>query len=67
LKAARWDQPGKKEWGSLDDEGNYFSTATLRNRNQAEHSDLKEYSLYRVGRKAAARILDGRIWEEMPS
>jgi protein gp37 len=61
-----WDQPGKKEWGALDDEGNYFSTATPWNGNQAEDSDLNEYSVYRVGRKETGRILDGRTWEEMP-
>lgn len=62
-----WDQLGKKEWDALDDEGNYFSTATPWNANQGEDSDLKEYSVYRVGRKVAGRILDGRTWEEAPS
>lgn len=61
-----WDRPGKKDWGTLDIEGNYFLTATPWNGNEGEDSDGCEYSMLRVGKKAAGRLLDGRTWDEMP-
>jgi protein gp37 len=62
-----WDGHGKKEWGVLDNEGHYFSTTTPWNGNEAEDSDLLEYSMYRIGKKAAGRLLDGREWNEVPA
>jgi hypothetical protein len=55
------DWLGKKEWGALNAEGNYFSTATAWNGKEGEDFELKEYSVYRVGRKTAGLIQEAEL------
>lgn len=60
-----WKIKGKRDnsWGTLDQEGNWFPPWNGR---QWDDSSEGECSMYRVGKKAAGRILDGRTWDEVP-
>ncbi len=63
-----WKIKGKRNdsWGTLDLEGNWFPMTTPWNSRQGDDSPEGEYAMYRVGKKAAGRLLDGRTWDEMP-
>jgi protein gp37 len=53
-------------WGTLDRAGNWFPETTPWNGRQGDDSPEGEYVMYRVGKKAAGRTLDGRTWDEVP-
>lgn len=67
-KRLYWPKTAKaiKGWGTLDIEGNWFPQTTPWNGREGEDSESREYVMYKVGRKAAGRYLDGRLWEEWP-
>jgi protein gp37 len=58
--------PNPKEWGTLDLAGKYFRWTTPWNGRIGVHSENGEEVVYRVGKKAAGRLLDGRTWDEIP-
>lgn len=60
------DKQFKGEWGTLDIDGNFFLETTPWNGNQGEDSQTKEYVVYKVGKKKAGRLLDGREWNGLP-
>ena len=64
-----WKTEGKKEnsWGTLDFEGNWFPLTSPWNGRQGGDSPERELVMYRVGEKAAGRLLDGRTWDEVPT
>jgi len=66
---AFWNRPGPKHWGTIDINGNFFPETSPWNGNEgaASRDGLFEYSMLRVGKKAAGRLLDGRTWEEIPN
>jgi protein gp37 len=55
-----------KQWGTLDDEGNWFPLTTPWNGRQGDDSPEREYVMCHVGKKAAGRILDGQEWLQVP-
>jgi protein gp37 len=55
-----------RNWGTLDIEGNWFPQTTPWNGKQGNDSETREYVMYRVGKKTAGRLLDGRTWDEYP-
>jgi protein gp37 len=57
--------PKPKEWGCLSYDGTYWKEATTWNGRQEESQD-RECIVYRIGKKAAGRLLDGREWNEYP-
>jgi len=61
------DKPRYTRWGCMNVEGRYFDQTTTWNGIQYRPEDGREVSMYRVGKKAAGRQLDGRTWEEMPN
>jgi protein gp37 len=62
-----WDGNGAKLWGTLDYDGNWFPETTPWNGRQGEDSPENELVMYRVGKKTAGRLLDGRTWNEVPN
>lgn len=54
------------QWGIIDWSGHFFPWTTAWNGKTGEDSDTGETYVYRVGKKAAGRLLDGREWNEMP-
>lgn len=61
-----WNIQGKREWGVIDSEGNWFPETTPWNGRQGKDSPEGEYTMLRVGKKAAGRLLDGRTWDQVP-
>jgi protein gp37 len=59
-------RPQYTNWGCLSRSGNWFPLTTTWNGRQGDERDDFEYSMYRVGKKRAGRLLDGREWNEMP-
>lgn len=55
-----------KDWGTLDINGAWFPKTTPWNGREGEDSETREYVMYRVGKKHAGRLLDGREWNEVP-
>jgi protein gp37 len=61
------DSPAKfSSWGILDIDGNWFPETTPWNGRQGEESETREYVMFKVGKKAAGHLLDGREWNEFP-
>ncbi len=60
------DLVADKPWGLLTLDGEYLPTTTTWNGRQNDPDDNYEVSIYRVGKKAAGRALDGRTWDEYP-
>lgn len=58
--------PKFTDWGCLNRSGDWFPLTTTWNGQQGEERDDLEYSMYRVGKKCAGRLLDGREWSEFP-
>jgi protein gp37 len=54
-------------WGILDRAGNYFAETTAWNGRTGKASESGEVYMYHVGRRNAWRMMDGRIWEEVPT
>jgi protein gp37 len=54
------------EWGCLDIDSNYDEGTTTWNGRQGDARDGYEVTVYRVGKKAAGAMLDGREWKEFP-
>jgi protein gp37 len=54
-------------WGILDRSGNYFAETTAWNGRTGKASESGEVYMYHVGRRNAWRMMDGRIWEEVPT
>ena len=54
-----------KKWGVLNYKGDYFPETTPWNGRQGGSGD-NEYSIVKVGKKAAGRVLDGKIWDQYP-
>ncbi len=52
-------------WGTVHETGEFFKTATPWNGHDDDGSG--EAIVYRFGKKAAGRVLDGRTWEEFPN
>jgi protein gp37 len=63
-----WQTKGKQKdsWGILDIEGNWHLETTPWNGRQGNDSREREYVMYRISKKAASRLLDGREWNEVP-
>lgn len=59
-------QPNRSTWGVMDSSGNYYDKTTAWNGNTGSDSEAGEEYLYRVGKHAAGRQLDGRTWDEFP-
>lgn len=55
-----------KNWGVLDINGNYFKETTPWNGKTGKDSETKEYVIYKVGKKAAGRELDGNTYNQLP-
>jgi protein gp37 len=53
-------------WGVLDGAGNYFGETTAWNGRTGDASESGEVYVYRVGKRDAGRLLDGRTWDEVP-
>lgn len=61
-----WERPKKSQhWGVVDIAGAYVENATAWNGDTGENSARKIY-VYRVGRRAAGALLDGREHKEFP-
>lgn len=56
-----------KNWTLIDRQGNTFEDTTAWNGKRGADSDTGEEYVYRVGKKAAGRLLDGREWNEFPA
>lgn len=54
-------------WGNLNITGRYLDGTTTWNGRQGDPDDDYEVTVYRVGKKAAGRLLDGQAWDEVPS
>lgn len=54
-------------WGCLSRSGKYLPGTTTWNGRQEDPEDDFEVTVYRVGKKAAGRLLDGREWSEFPA
>jgi len=52
-------------WGVLTRDGEFYENITPWN-GRNEISPDYEAIMYRIGKKAAGRLLDGRIWDEFP-
>lgn len=55
-----------KAWGCLNVTGQYSPETTPWNGRQDDPDNEREVTVYRVGKKAAGRNLDGREWNEYP-
>lgn len=55
-----------KNWGTLDINRTYFSQTTPWNGKTGKDSETGEYVIYKVGKKAAGRLLDGETWNQFP-
>lgn len=64
-KNAFW-QKQNPQWGTLDREGNWWRETTPWNGRQGEDSPEGEYVMYRTGKKAAGRLLDGQEYLQLP-
>jgi len=51
---------GGNKWGTLDINGNWYPLTTPWNGRQGKNSETGEYVMWRIGKKRAGRILDGR-------
>jgi len=58
---------GAKQWGCLDVNGTFTPLTTTWNGRQEDERDNYEVTVYRVGKKRAGRLLDGREWNEYPA
>lgn len=56
-----------KAWGCLDVHGNYQPETTTWNGTQDDPDYEREVTVYRVGKHAAGRLLDGQEWSEYPT
>lgn len=56
-----------RPWGALDINGKLWDSTTTWNGRQGDPRDGYEVTVYRVGKKAAGRLLDGREWSEFPA
>lgn len=56
-----------KMWGTLDSDGDFYDFTTTWNGRQNDERDNFEVTVYKVGKKAAGRLLDGREWSEFPT
>lgn len=56
-----------KEWGCFDLDGMYLEGQTTWNGRQNAERDNYEVTVYRVGKHAAGRTLDGQTWDEFPA
>jgi protein gp37 len=54
------------EWGVIDGEGRYVRETTAWNGRTGKDSPSNEVYVYRVGKRAAGRTLDGEIWNQYP-
>jgi protein gp37 len=61
------DAISDKRWGALRVNGAFSPLTTTWNGTQESPDDEYETTVYRVGKKAAGRLLDGREWNEVPS
>lgn len=57
---------GNHEWGVVTYDGKYLDQTTTWNSRQMAECDEWEHTVYRVGKKRAGRLLDGREWNEFP-
>jgi protein gp37 len=55
-----------KKWGCLDHSGLYREETTTWNGREGCASDDYEVTVYRVGKKAAGDLLDGKRWKQLP-
>lgn len=56
-----------RNWGTLNNLGQWFATATPWNgRQDADSSDDGEVVMVNIGKAASGRVLDGRTWDEYP-
>lgn len=55
-----------KEWGCLGISGKYLECTTTWNGRQGNPDDDYEVTVYKVGKHAAGRLLDGETWSEFP-
>jgi protein gp37 len=56
-----------KQWGEhIPADKAHWSEDQVRNSFNPTQKKSKHYDFYRVGKKTAGRILDGRTWDEMP-
>jgi len=53
-------------WGVLARDGEFYENTTPWNGRNEVSPDF-EATVYRIGKKAAGRLLDGRTWDEFPS
>lgn len=53
-------------WGCLSRDGTWTPQATTWNGRQGDPRDDYEYTMVRIGKKAAGRLLDGHTWDEFP-
>ena len=53
-------------WGVLDIEGNFFPQTSAWNGKTGADSETRETYMWRVGKKAAGRLLDGKVWDQKP-
>lgn len=60
------DAVNGREWGCLDASGHYSEGTTTWNGRQLSPQDDYEVSIFRVGKKRASRLLEGREWNEFP-
>lgn len=56
-----------KSWGCLDIEGKFYPETTPWNGRQNDPDHNHEVTVYRIGKSAAGRLLDGREWNEYPA
>lgn len=62
-----WKEAVKgRESGCLSKSGEYLKDTTTWNGRQGNPEDDYEVSVYKVGKHAAGRLLDGQIWDEFP-
>jgi protein gp37 len=63
-----WEKPERySEWGVLNKAGSYFAWTTAWNGRVGDDSDTRETYVYKIGKKAAGALLDGREWREFPN
>ena len=54
------------KWGVLMPDGRFFLGGKGMQMRDLLHPECQQHMLYRVGKKVAGRLLDGRAWDEFP-
>lgn len=57
---------GNDKWGVVQYDGKFLPQTTTWNHRQMAECDDYEHTVYRVGKKAAGRLLEGRAWTQFP-